>query len=79
MWKTFHNFNKMNTQKKVRRVFFEDFKKERVKKIVSVELTVSELGLAIGIKHTNHIYMWLKKYHPEGITQNVVNETESDC
>ncbi len=78
MLKTFHNFAKMNTEKKVRRVFSEDFKKEMVKKIVSGELTVSELGLAIGMKNTNPIYMWLKKYHPEGITEKIVYETESD-
>lgn len=78
MWKTFHNFTKMNTEKKVRRVFSDEFKKEMVKKIVSGELTVSELGLAIGMKNTNPIYMWIKKYHPEGLTEKVVYETESD-
>lgn len=78
MLKTFHNFAKMNTEKKVRRVFSEDFKKEMVKKIVSGELTVSELGQAIEMKYNNPIYMWLKKYHPEGITEKVVYETESD-
>lgn len=78
MWKTFHNFTKMNTEKKMRRVFSDEFKKEMVKKIVSGELTVSELGLAIGMKNTNPIYMWIKKYHPEGLTEKVVYETESD-
>lgn len=78
MWKTFHNFTKMNTKKKMRRVFSDEFKKEMVKKIVSGELTVSQIGLSIEMKNTNPIYMWIKKYHPEGLAEKVVYETESD-
>jgi transposase-like protein len=68
----------MNTKKKMRRVFSDEFKREMVKKIVSGELTVSELGSALEMKNTNPIYMWIKKYHPEGLAEKVVYETESD-
>jgi transposase-like protein len=78
MWKTFQKFTKMDTKKKLRRVFSDEFKKEMVKKIVSGEVTVSELGMAIGMKNVNPIYLWVKKYHPEGLIEKVVYETESD-
>lgn len=78
MWKRIRKFVKMNRDRKVRRVFSDDFKKEAVRKIIANEATVSDIGHAIGMKNTNPIYIWIKKYNPEGLAEKVVFETDSD-
>lgn len=64
--------------KKVRRVFSEDFKKEKVKQIESGHLTIYRLSKMLELGDAA-IYGWMKKYSTEPYKREVVViETESD-
>lgn len=76
MWKTFQNIVYMNT--KERRVFSESYKREQVILIEKGELTVSQLARMIGMKHSNPIYIWMRKYGTKPVTKKVIIESESD-
>lgn len=42
------------------------------------EITVSELARMIGMKNSNPIYVWMKKYAKKPMTEKIVIETQSD-
>jgi transposase-like protein len=65
-------------EKKQRRVFSDDFKKKAVAQILAGEATVSQIAAAIGMRKTNPIYTWVKKYQPSGLIEKVVFENDSD-
>ncbi len=73
----FHKFEVMD-RKKVRRLFSESFKKEKVSQIESGELTVYRLSKMLDLGDTA-IYAWMKKYSTKPWKQEVVViETDSD-
>lgn len=59
-------------------MFSDNFKKEMVSKIISGDASVTEIGQAIGMKNPNPIYLWVKKFHKEGLVEKVFFEHESD-
>jgi transposase len=73
------NFSKLCKMKtKQRRVFSESYKREQVSLIEKGEITVSELARMIGMKNSNPIYMWVKKYGKKPLTERIVIESQSD-
>ncbi len=73
----FHKFMVMKS-KKVRRVFSENFKKEKVAQIESGELTIYRLSKMLELGDSA-IYGWMKKYSTKPYKQEVVViETDSD-
>ena len=77
--------SKLKTQKstrlhiRVRRVFSEEFKREKVAQITSGQISILSLSKLWGVSQ-NSIYKWVYKYSPDhtkGTTMVVQKETEA--
>lgn len=74
MWKTFRKLAKM---KKVRRVFSEGFKKDKVHLYETGKMSVTQICRLYEISETA-MYKWINKYRVTPASERIVVETDSD-
>lgn len=63
--------------KKVRRVFSESFKRDKVRLYESGKMTIAQLAKYYEVSETA-LYKWVDKYRSTPSTERIVVETESD-
>ena len=74
MWKT---FLKLVIMKKIRRVFSEGFKKDKVKLYETGKMSVSQISKLYDISETA-LYKWIDRYRTTPSNERIVVETDSD-
>ena len=63
--------------KKPRRVFSENFKKDKVRLYEHGKMSVIQMSKLYGVSETS-LYKWIDKYRTTAPTEKIVVETESD-
>ena len=70
-------FLKLATMKKIRRVFSEGFKKEKVKLYETGKMSVTQISRLYEISETA-LYKWIGQYRTTPRSERIVVETDSD-
>lgn len=76
MWKIFHKFVDMSTERP-KKVFSESFKKQKVALIESGKLSTGAVVKQFDVSYTS-VYKWIKKYGTVSPPDKIVIETDSD-